>query len=72
MARRKDNGMLQVNEVLERNSPAPVTLENFFPKDYFNEDLVEIVYMFSANEEIKADQSQISITQVSVFDRIEA
>ncbi|KAG5525039.1 hypothetical protein RHGRI_031655 [Rhododendron griersonianum] len=58
--------VLEVCEPVEQNPLAPITLRDFFPKGYFEEDEVEDAYMVSTSEEIDGDIEQPHALKVAM------
>ncbi|KAG5534317.1 hypothetical protein RHGRI_022446 [Rhododendron griersonianum] len=56
----------------EKSFLTPITLHDFFPEEYFEDDCIGTVYMVSADEEVEDNINQSFKHRVSVFDRIEA
>ncbi|KAG5548336.1 hypothetical protein RHGRI_013885 [Rhododendron griersonianum] len=56
----------------EKSFLTQITLHDFFPEEYFEDDCIGTVYMVSADEEVEDNINQSFKHRVSVFDRIEA
>lgn len=56
----------------EKSFPTPITLHDFFPEGYFEDDCIGTVYNVSADEEVEDNINQSYKHRVSVFDCIEA
>ncbi|KAG5554561.1 hypothetical protein RHGRI_012206 [Rhododendron griersonianum] len=56
----------------EKSFLTPITLHDFFPEEYFEDNCIGTVYMVSADEEVEDNINQSFKHRVSVFDRIEA
>ncbi|KAH7841276.1 hypothetical protein Vadar_027817 [Vaccinium darrowii] len=44
-------------KLLEKSFPTPITLHDFFPERYFDDDCIQIVYMISGDEQDDISQS---------------